>query len=121
MDNYPFSSTWLNYTLIFLLCEKIIQHSFVTVALTFNFLNIQDTVAIHHNILILAGGLVAILFGVELWGVFHHRPWTRRLLLGLALFDIVGEFLAQGTLIIDLNVSFIIALILLAMAWRMKP
>lgn len=48
----------------------------------------------------------------------RRRPARRGVhvvIVALALADIVGEFIAQGTLAIAINVSFIVALALLAL------
>ena len=106
---------WLRYVIIALLAEKVIQHAAVTAALYFNWHDIDATVAISPTILMVLGGAAAVLFAVALWAVFKRRAWGTRLVIALALFDIVGEFVAQGTIAIDINVSFIIAATLLVL------
>ncbi len=106
---------WLVYIIMALLAEKIIQHVFVTAAFYFDWNNIGSTVAISPMLLMVLGGLVAILFAVALWAMIRGRGWAANLIIGLALFDVVGEFVAQGTLAIDINVSFIVAIALLVL------
>ena len=62
-----------------------------------------------------AGGVVALLFALALWGLVKERGWATNLVIGLALFDIIGEFVAQGTLGIMITVSFIVATVLLVL------
>jgi hypothetical protein len=59
------------------------------------------------------GTLVAILFTISLWGLLQKRGWSINLLIGLALFDLVGEFVAQGRIAITMTVSFLAAALLL--------
>ena len=106
-------SNWQYYVLVVLTIEKIIQHIFVTLAFYFNWADIASTVAISPMLLMILGAIVAVLFAVSLWGMLTKKLWTLSLLIFLALFDIVGEFVAQGRLFIVCNVSFLVATILL--------
>jgi hypothetical protein len=56
---------------------------------------------------------VALLFMLSLWGMITQKKWAVNLVIGLALFDIVGEYVAQGTLHIVITVSILVATILL--------
>lgn len=109
-------SNRLYYVMILLVIEKIIQHTVVTFALYFNWLDIASTVAVSATVLMVAGAIVAALFGIALWGMLTKKPWTIKLLIALALFDMLGEFVAQGVICIVLNVSFIVATLLLILA-----
>jgi hypothetical protein len=114
-------SNRLYYLIILLVIEKIIQHVVVTFALYFNWKDISSTVAVSPTVLMVAGAFVAVLFATALWGMLTKKPWTIKLLIALALFDIVGELVAQGVICIVLNVSFIVATLLLILAilyWR---
>jgi hypothetical protein len=104
---------WVWYLMILILIEKIVQHIFVTLALALNWSNIRSTVVVNPDGLMFLGGVVAVLFLVTLWGTLIRRIWAVNLATGLALFDIVGEFVAQGTIIIGINASFLIAALLL--------
>ena len=115
------ATPWLRYALILLLAEKIVQHVFVTLAFWFNWQNIAATVVVNATILTVLGALAAVLYALALWGALHDKKWASLLAGGMALFDIVGEFAAQGTLAIQLNVSFLVAVLLLVLAffnWR---
>lgn len=116
----PMQSNRVYYVLIILIVEKIIQHIFVTLAFYFNWSDIASTVAVSPTSLMVLGAVVAVLFVVSLWGMISKRPWAINLLVFLALFDIVGEFVAQGRIAITLNVSFLVAtlLLILSLAYR---
>jgi hypothetical protein len=108
--------TWVKYALLILIVEKIVQHVVVTLALYFNWRDTSSTVAVNPAILMVAGAAVAILFALCLWGMLSRKTWALSLLIGLAIFDILGEFIAQGTLAIAINVSFLVAIALLVLA-----
>jgi hypothetical protein len=115
------ATPWLCYALILLLAEKVVQHVFVTLAFWFNWQNIAATVVVNATVLTVLGALAAVLFALALWGALGDKKWASLLAGGMALFDIVGEFAAQGTLAIQLNVSFLLAALLLVLAffnWR---
>jgi hypothetical protein len=99
--------------LILLISEKIIQHIVVTMALIFDLADIRGSLALDYRFFLVAGAFEILVFVFGGWGVLQKKSWAWWLLLVLALTDIVGEFVAQGTLIITLNVSFIVAVLLL--------
>ena len=103
----------LRILLVLIICEKVLQHAAVTLAFWFNVGGIRSSVAADPSLLMILGAMIAILFLIALWGVLRNHRWTPGLLIGLALFDIVGEFAAQGTFAIVLNVSFLVAVTLL--------
>ena len=106
----------IKYLLIVLIFEKSIQHIFVTIAFYFNWENIGSTVAISPRILMILGAVVAVFFILSLWGIITQQKWAINLIIALALFDIIGEFVAQGKIGIMINVSFIVATILLILS-----
>ena len=110
-------ATWLRYLLIALVIEKIIQHGFVTLAFYFDWGGIGETVAVNPRVLMFLGAGVAILFGLALWGLLKKKDWALGLITGLAIFDLIGEFVAQGRLDIVINVSFLVALVLLILVF----
>jgi hypothetical protein len=69
-----------------------------------------------YRFFLVAGAFEALLFAVGGWGVLRKKSWARWLLLVLALMDIVGELLAQGTLMITIDVSILVAVILLVVS-----
>ena len=104
---------WVYFVLLLLVVEKIIQHIFVTLAFYFNWGDIASTVVVSPTLLMLLGGIVAILFMLALWGMLRRQVWALHLVIGLAVFDILGEFVAQGTIGILITVSFLVATVLL--------
>ena len=106
-------SRWITYVLLALLVEKVIQHVAVTLAFIFNWMDIASTVVIAPGVLAVLGAMVAVLFAIAAWGLIAGRRWASGLVVVLALFDIIGEFVAQGTLVITITVSFLVATILL--------
>jgi hypothetical protein len=105
-------STWVRYALIVLIVEKIIQHIVVTLAFFFNWREIASTVAVSPSLLMVLGAIAALLFMLSLSGIIARKKWAVNLVIGLALVDIVGEFVAQGTLYIVITVSVLVATIL---------
>jgi hypothetical protein len=99
--------------LLGLLAEKVIQHVFVTVAFLFDIGGSRSSVALDYRFLMVAGGVVSILYVIALWAVYSKRKYGLSLVVALAVFDILGEFIAQGRFDINLNFSFIGANILL--------
>jgi hypothetical protein len=108
--------SWLYFVLVLLMLEKIIQHIFVTLAFLFNWGDIASTVVVSPTVLMVLGGIVAVLFALALWGMLRKQAWALNLAIGLALFDIVGEFVAQGKIDISITVSFLVATILLILS-----
>jgi hypothetical protein len=106
-------TTWNYYLLMVLIIEKIIQHIVVTLAFYFNWADIASTVKTSPTFLMIAGAFIAMLFLISLWGMIKKQVRTLNLLIFLALFDTVGEFVVQGRFDIVITVSFLIAIILL--------
>ena len=109
--------SWLGYLLIILLVEKVIQHVVVTVCFFYNTFDIRSKVAIDYNFLTISGAIVAILFAIALCGVIKNKKWGITLAATLAMFDIIGEFIAQGTIMITITVSIVVAIILLVLCY----
>ncbi len=109
-----------DWVLLGLTAEKVVQHVFITWAFATDRFELREQVAPPWELLLWSGGAVAVLFAVALVGLWHRRRWAPMLLIGLALFDIIGEFVGQGTLIIDLVVSFVVAWVILLLALRAR-
>lgn len=110
--------SWMSYLLIILLVEKVIQHITVTLAFLYNSGDIQSMVAFDYKIFMVSGAIVAVFFMVALYGMIKERKWSITLTVGLALFDIIGEFVAQGTLFIVITVSVLVAIVLLGLCYH---
>lgn len=108
--------------LIVLSLEKFIQHMFVTYAFAVDLAGIRTTVVVDHRVLLVSGFIVGLLFLINIPFLWRRMRWSFYLLFGLAMFDILGEFIAQGTLFIDMMVSFIVALalVLILLAYRKR-
>lgn len=113
-------SSWINVVLLVLVVEKIVQHVAVTAAFYCDLHGIRSTVAVSPDLLMVLGAIIAALFALSLWGLVTRQNWALRSVIALALFDIVGEFVAQGRLGILITVSFLVAttLLILALACR---
>ena len=71
-------TTWVRVLLILFIIEKIIQHTFVTLAFYFNWKGIGSTVVIDPGILMVLGGTIGLLFILSLWAMITaevgHKP-----------------------------------------------
>lgn len=111
---------WRKWALVGLLSEKIAQHFVVTIAFYSNWQGIRATVVADPDFLMVAGGLLALLFVLNLWAVVTRQRWAVDLAIGLALCDIFGEFYAQGTFAILITFSFLVAIVLLLLALSIR-
>jgi hypothetical protein len=109
-------SNWVYYGLVLLAVEKIVQHIFVTLAFYFNWNDIASTVVVSPRFLMVAGAIVTLLFVLSLWGLLKKQTWAINLLTALALFDLLGEFVAQGRFVISMTISFLMAALLLILS-----
>lgn len=108
----PQKRSVINYLLIILSSEKIVQHVIVSMALFFDIGGIRSTVAVDYRALLISGAVIAILFAFALSGLVRKKRWGLYLVAFLAASDIIGEFIAQGTIFVTVNVSIIVAIIL---------
>ncbi len=107
----------ISYLLIVLLAEKVIQHTVVSLSFLYNISNIRSTVAVDYKTLMIIGAIVAVLFAVALWEVVRRKSMGLYMASLLAAFDIIGEFVAQGTILIVINISIIVAIVLLFLCY----
>jgi hypothetical protein len=70
---------WL---LLLLSVEKAVQHVFVTWAFTAD--RFREQVVVPHELLLVIGGISAVLFAVAAVGLWNHRRWAPPLLIGLS-------------------------------------
>jgi hypothetical protein len=115
------SPSWPRVVLLLLVCEKVIQHAAVTIAFALDLLHLRASVAADYRWFLLVGAVLTILFAVCVWGLWHRATWVGPAVAILAIVDIMGEFLAQGTLLITLNVSFLVAIALLLLISLYRP
>jgi hypothetical protein len=103
----------ISFLLLMLSLEKTVQHVFVSMALLYDFGSIRSTVAVDYRALAVSGAIIAVLFVVSFFAVLLKKGWAVYLLAAIAAFDVIGEFVAQGTFTISVNVSILVAAILL--------
>jgi hypothetical protein len=103
----------ISYLIIALVLEKIVQHVFVSLAFLYDVGGVRSTVAVDYRTLVISGAVIAILFVVALPALIQKKRWSLYLVALLAASDIIGEFIAQGTVFVTINISLIVATILL--------
>jgi hypothetical protein len=104
-----------------LVCEKVIQHTAVTIAFALDLAHLRASVAGDYRWFLLVGGALTILFALCVWGLWRCATWVGPAVAVLAVVDIVGEFFAQGTIFITVNVSFLVAIALLLLVPLYRP
>ena len=107
----------INYSLIVLSLEKIVQHVIVSMSLLYDTGGIRSTVAVDYRALMMSGAVLAVLFVIALWALVQKKRWGLYLTVILAASDIIGEFIAQGTVLVAINVSIIVAITLLLLCY----
>jgi len=107
----------VRYLLMALAIEKVVQHFFVAVAFYSNFGDLRSQVAVDYRSLMYSGLVVGFLFIAAFYGLVRKAKWGTYLVAALALFDVFGEFVAQGTLMIAVPLSFIVAVVILLLAY----
>jgi hypothetical protein len=108
---------WLLFALAI---EKCIQHVFVTWAFATDQAALRERVAVPYEALMLIGGVAAACYAASAIGLRQRRTWSPALLIVLALIDIIGEFVAQGTGMIEITLSFVTAGAILLLALRQR-
>jgi len=101
------------FLLLILAFEKFIQHMFVTFALITDLGRLRQQVSLDFRFFLISGFLVGILFLVAFFLLLRRNPLSLSLLLYLALFDFIGEFVAQGTIFNIITVSLLVATLIL--------
>ncbi len=107
-----------NYLLLILSLEKIIQYVVVSLSLFYDYGGVRSTIAVDYRALLVSGAVIAFLFGVAFLALIQEKRWGVHLLILLAAFDIVGEFVAQGTLLVTINISIIVASVTLLLCYN---
>lgn len=106
--------------LLLLALEKFVQHMVVTYGLVTDVSGVRSRVAADPRWLAGAGFVVGVLFLACAVGMLRARRWSAYGLLALALFDVAGEYVAQGTLAVQITLSFVVAwlIVLVVVAGR---
>lgn len=107
----------INYLLIILLLEKMVQHVIVSLSLLYDIGGIRSTLVVDYKALLVSGAVAAILFAVALSASVQKKHWGLYVVALLAVFDIIGEFIAQGTVLVTINISIVVATILLLLCY----
>ena len=108
----------LHLGILLLTIEKMLQHLFTAVFFAVDIPgigrpDIGPTFQLSDATLVVLNLLVFILFGLGFWSRLQGKGWHRPLLVSLALFDILAEFVFHGFFYI--TVSVIVAVILLVL------
>jgi hypothetical protein len=75
--------------------------------------DIGSTLQLSDATMVLLNIIAFILFGLSFWGKLRGEPWHRPLLVGLAVFDILAEFVFHGFFYITISVIVALALLVL--------
>lgn len=106
------------YVLMVLAAEKVVQHAVVSWALASDQFGLRSEVTVDYRWLAAIGALDTVLFAAALIGLADSQRWSLVLLAILATSDILGEFVAQGTLAVSITVSLVVAVVVLALSLR---
>jgi len=75
--------------------------------------DIGPTFQLSDATMVVLNAIVCLLFGLGFWGRLEGKRWHRPLLVGLAVFDILAEFVFHGFFFITISVIVGIALLVL--------
>jgi len=106
----------IHFGILVLTVEKMLQHLLTAIFFVANVPGIDrpdigPTFQFSHTTMGVFNVIVLILFGVAFWGRLYSKPWHKPLLVSLAVFDILAEFIFHGFFFI--TVSVIVATVLL--------
>ena len=104
--------------ILLLTFEKTVQHLLTAVFFVVDIPgigrpDIGSTFQLSDATMVVLNVIVFVLFGLGFWGRLQGKGWHRPLLVGLAVFDILAEFVFHGFFFI--TVSVIVAAILLVL------
>ena len=108
----------IRWVLVALAAEKIVQHAFVTWAFMADVSDLRSQMAVDYRWLMVTGLVIDVLFAVALLGLIGQDRRSLYLLIVLAGADVVGEFVAQGTIAITITVSLVVAVAILLLGAR---
>jgi hypothetical protein len=106
---------------IFLLAfEKVVQHLlsalfFIVDISGIGRPDIGPNFQLSDGTMVVLNVIVGILFALGLWGRLRDKGWHRTLLIGMAIFDILAEFVFHGLFFITWSV--IVAVLLLVLLY----
>ena len=110
--------------ILVLTIEKMLQHLLTAIFFVFDIPgigrpDIGPTFQLSNATMAVLNIIVFILFGLGFWGRLQGNGWHRPLLVSLAIFDILAEFVFHGFFFI--TVSVIVSVILLVLFILDKP
>jgi hypothetical protein len=108
----------LSFPLIFLMIlslEKFVQHMVVTYAFVMDLRGVRQFVFFDYRIFMFTGFFIGILFLLSFILMTRRARLGLNLLFFLALFDFVTEFVAQGTMNIEVTVSILVATLIIVL------
>jgi hypothetical protein len=111
--------------LLILLSEKIIQHALTALAFTVAIPgvgspSIGNRFEISDLVMAISNSILVVLFGISILGIIKGKSWSKTLVIILASFDIVAEFIFHGLFYITISVIVSAFLIILMMIFPDK-
>lgn len=79
---------WAQRVLVLLCVEKVAHHAVVTWALVTDRFGLRESLAVRYEVVAIAGGVIGVLY-------------------------VVGQFVVQGTLLITVRPSFVVAILVM--------
>ena len=108
---------FFHFGILLLAFEKTLQHLLTAVFFVVDIPgigrpDIGPTFRFSDGTMVVLNLIVFILFALGVWGRLRELQWHRPLLAGLALFDIVAEFVFHGFFFITVSVIVAFALLI---------
>jgi hypothetical protein len=107
---------FIHIGILVLTIEKMVQHLLTAIFFLFDIPGIGrpeigSTFKLSDATMVVLNIIVSVLFALGFWGRLQSKKWHRPLLIGLAILDILAEFVFHGFFFI--TVSVIVAVVLL--------
>lgn len=104
--------------ILLLAFEKVVQHLVTAIFFAVDIPgigrpNIGTTFQLSAGTMVILNAIVCILFATGFWGRLQGKGWHRPLLAGMALFDILAEFVFHGFFFITWSVIVAVTLLIL--------
>jgi len=108
----------IHFGILALTVEKMLQHLLTAVFFLVDIPGISrpdigSTFLFSDATMAMFNVIVFILFGASFWGRLRSKGWHRPLLVGLAVFDILAEFIFHGFFFITISVIVSAVLLIL--------
>ena len=117
------NSKLIRVVLIILLVEKIIQHLFTAIAFIHDIPgigtpDIGTRFEISNPVMAMNNAILIPFFVAAIWGIARDRRWAKILVILLAAFDIIAEFVFHGFFFITISVIVSLVTIIVLMRYR---